>query len=52
MKDKEFLQWIYNRLNQLHDENVNVDYMLKLKAIIKATDENKITPNISKGYFS
>ena len=33
-KDKQHLEWIYNRLVEIHNENPNVDYMLKLKKII------------------
>ncbi len=34
MKNKEFLQWIYNRMVNVHKENPNVDYMWKFKEII------------------
>lgn len=34
MSDKEFLQWIYNRLVNVHDEKELYDYMQKLKDII------------------
>jgi len=33
-KDKEHLQWLYNRLVNIHGENPNYDYMLKFKEII------------------
>jgi len=46
MNDKEFLQWIHDRLENVHGENALVDYMHKLRAIINATDENKLTPNV------
>lgn len=45
MNDKEFLMWIHQRLNQVHGENKNVDYMWKLRAIIANTPEDKVTPN-------
>ena len=45
MRDKLFLQWIHERLLHVHGENVNVDYMHKLRAIIAATDESVETPN-------
>ncbi len=32
--DKEFLQWIHDRLKFRHGENPNVDYMLKLQMVI------------------
>ena len=50
MKDKEFLQWIHNRLKEVHKENVDVDYMHKLRAIIKDYPDDKITPNVSNNY--
>ena len=46
MKDKEFLEWIYNRLIITHKENENYDYMHKLRNIIKKYDQNKTTLNI------
>jgi hypothetical protein len=33
-KDKEHLQWLYNRLVNVHGENPNYDYMLKFQEII------------------
>ena len=46
MKDKEFLQWIYDRMHYVHGESEYVDYMLKLKCVIEATDPEQLTPNI------
>lgn len=46
MNDKEFLMWIHQRLNQVHGENKNSDYMWKLRAIIANTPEDKVTPNL------
>ena len=45
MKDKEYLQWMHDRLQYQHDENPNYDYMHKLRAIIKDYDEDKHTFN-------
>lgn len=45
MTDKQFLQWIYFRLQHRHDENPNADYMHKLRAIIEATPDSQVTPN-------
>ena len=45
MKDKEFLEWIYDRLAIRYEEDERSDYMYKFRAIIRATDENQITPN-------
>jgi hypothetical protein len=50
MSDKEFLQWVYNRLVHLHKENPRLDYMLRLWAIIEATSQNQETPMIG-GYY-
>lgn len=33
--NKEFFQWIYNRLVDVHKENPNVDYMISLKKRIE-----------------
>jgi len=33
-KDTSHLQWIYDRMSNVHDENENYDYMLKFKEII------------------
>jgi len=35
MNDKEFLQWIWDRLKFQHGENPNVDYMRNFKRIIE-----------------
>ena len=40
MKDKDFLIWLHKRLEKVHNENPNVDYMHKLKAIIRNTPED------------
>lgn len=46
MKDKDFLQWLYGRLVHVHNENVNMDYMLKLQSIIDNMDSETLTPNV------
>lgn len=46
MNDKEFLTWIHERLVHVHNESNNVDYMWKLRAIIKALPEDQTTPNV------
>ena len=35
MKDKEFLQWVHDRLVTVHNESPNIDYMLRFREIIK-----------------
>ena len=34
MSDKQFLRWIYDRLTNKHKEDVFLDYMQRLKAIV------------------
>jgi hypothetical protein len=34
-KDTAHLQWIYDRMSDVHGENENYDYMLKFKEIIE-----------------
>lgn len=45
MYDKQFLIWLHARLEYLHGEKSNVDYMGKLRSIIKATPDSQLTPN-------
>jgi hypothetical protein len=47
MSDQEFLIWLHERLTNIHGERDAFDYMYKLRAIIKSTDPEKITPNIA-----
>ena len=46
MTDKSFLIWLYERLLYVHKENPYVDYMHKLRAIIRAYPIHTTTPNI------
>lgn len=46
MYDRAFLMWLHNRLEHVHGEDPRVDYMHKLRAIIKATEPEKLTPNV------
>lgn len=41
MKDQEFLMWLHERLEHVHREPAQADYMHKLRAIIEATPEDK-----------
>jgi len=44
MHDRLFLAWFYNKLiNEGHAPNV--DYMGKLRSIIKATPPDRLTPS-------
>lgn len=49
MRDKDFLCWIHERLEKVHGESPLVDYMHKLRAIIKSMPEGQETPNIGTG---
>lgn len=40
-KDLVHLQWIYDRLSEVHGENINYDYMIKFKSIIEHLNKNK-----------
>ncbi len=44
MSDKDFLSWVYDRLCNKHEENPNLDYMRKMKAIIDKMDDIENTP--------
>jgi hypothetical protein len=46
MNDREFLIWLHARLEKVHGEDPLVDYMRKLRAIIRATPKDKLTPNV------
>lgn len=43
MKDREFLMWLHERLEHVHGENDLLDYMHRLRAIIRATPEEQET---------
>lgn len=45
MKDRDFLTWIHGRLTEVHNESPLKDYMHKLRAIIKITPKDQLTPN-------
>ena len=47
MTDKDFLQWIHDRLEHVHGENPRLDYMEKLRCVIESTNPETITPNMS-----
>lgn len=47
MKDRDFLQAIHDRLIRTHGEKASVDYMHKLRAIIRATPPDRETPNVA-----
>lgn len=46
MKDQFFLMWLHESLIKVHKVSPSCDYMYKLRAIIRATDPNKMTPDM------
>ncbi|CAL9965174.1 hypothetical protein VPHD479_0095 [Vibrio phage D479] len=46
MLDRDFLIWIHERLENVHGEHPQTDYMHKLRAIIKNTPADQLTPNM------
>ena len=51
MNDKQFLTWIHERLIHEHNENRNMDYMWKLRAIIESMSEDQETPNTTTASY-
>lgn len=49
MKDRDFLIWIHERLEHVHKEKPLVDYMHKLRCIIKDYPSEIYTPNDGRG---
>lgn len=45
MKDREYLMWLHERLEHVHGERKLVDYMHKLRCIIRATPKDRETKN-------
>jgi len=41
MPDKEFLNWLADRLVNVYNESENVDFVQKLKAVAEATPEEQ-----------
>lgn len=48
MKDRDFLCWLHERLEHVHNENKLCDYMHKLRAIIGAIPPDQETPNLAR----
>ncbi len=44
MTDKEFLTWIHDRFIEVYNEPSTVDYLQKLREIIKTIPPQQITP--------
>ena len=49
MNDRDFLVWLHGRLQFVHGEDPTVDYMHKLRAIIRDTPLDQYSPNTSTG---
>lgn len=49
MTDREFLMWIHERLELVHGESHLVDYMHKLRAVIRATPAKRRSRNTGEG---
>lgn len=47
MTDRDFLMWIHERMEYIHKESPLVDYMRRLRDIIKATPPDQVTPNVA-----
>lgn len=45
MKDKDFLKWIYVRLQNVHGESPLLDYMRKLRCVIKSIPKDQESAN-------
>ena len=45
MTDQRFLAWLHERLEHVHRENPDLDYMNKLRAIIRVIPQDQVTPN-------
>ena len=46
MRDRDFLMWIHARLTEAHGEDPCVDYMHKLRSVIRSTPEEQLSPNV------
>jgi len=47
MKDRDFLIWIHERLQFQNEDHPMMDFMHKLRAIIKATPADQETQNVA-----
>lgn len=48
MRDRYFLMWLADRLVKVYGESENVDFVLKLRAMARATDPERNTPNLDE----
>lgn len=49
--DKEHLQWMLNRLTEVHGENRNIDYMMRMQQIIDNTETELNLHLVSHSYY-
>lgn len=47
--DRDFLAWIHERLQYVHHEHPNADYMHRLRAIVLATPPRQNTVPVGGG---
>ena len=47
MKDKLFLIWLHQRLKNKHNQNPDIDFMHKLRAVIHEYPEDKDSKKIN-----
>lgn len=47
MSDRDFLNWLADRLVLVYGEPAGVDFVLKLRAIARAIPPRQATPNMS-----
>jgi hypothetical protein len=47
MKDKDIkhLEWVYERMKCVHNENENYDYMLRFREILEALSQHDVIKN-------
>ena len=50
--DKEHLQFMLNRLAEVHRENRNIDYMMRMQKIIDNTETELNLHIVSKSLYS
>ena len=49
MTDREFLMWLHERLEHVHQESPMTDYMRRFRAIIASTPKASKAPNMGEG---
>lgn len=49
MKDRDFLLWLHERLDYIHNESPRMNYMRKLRCIATAIPADQETPADERG---